>query len=165
MKEFKYPVFPRLLYRFGNLPFTILLLILLIPEVVNLDTNLFLIVPLVITLLLIYFLNRFYINLYKILPYEIRLDNNGMTCNNFIFSDKKIEIYFSDIESLNGGVFEGQVNGLMKVNSKNNISIGFYNSIRYARELETIILSKVNKSVYEEVARKISKNLKTEIKK
>ena len=165
IKEYKYPLFPRILYRLGNIPLTFLLVILLIPEVVNLDRNLFLLLPLIITLLMIYFLNRFYIILYKILPYKISIDRECMICNNFLFTDKKVEIMFKDIESLKGGVFEGQINGLMKVISKNNINIGFYNTINNARELETIILSRVNKQVYDIATTKIGLNIKSENKK
>jgi hypothetical protein len=155
MKEYTYPIFFKFLYRFANLPLTLLLVILLIPLVVNIDNNLLLLFPLIITLLMIYFLNRFYMTLYKIIPYKIYIDDERIICRNFLFSHRKEEIRFKEIESLSGGVFEGRINGIMKINSISNISIGFYHSIINAKELETFILSKVDRKIYEKVVNRV----------
>jgi hypothetical protein len=155
MKEFTYPLFFKFLYRYANIPLTVLLIILLIPIVINLDSNLLLLIPLIITLLMIYFLNKFYINLYKIVPYKISFSDDRLICKNFLFSHRFEEITFGDIESLKGGIFEGSINGLMKVNTKNNLSIGFYHSINNSKELETLILSKVNRNIYNEIVKKV----------
>ena len=155
MKEYTYPLFFKFLYRYANIPLTVLLIILLVPLVINLDNNLLLLIPLVITLLMIYFLNKFYITLYKIVPFKIYSTDDQLICKNFLFSHRLEDIAFGEIESLKGGIFEGSVNGLMRVNSKNNLSIGFYHSINKSKELETLILSKVNRNIYDEIVKKI----------
>jgi hypothetical protein len=163
MKEYKYPLFFKFLYRFGNIPLTVLLVLFLLPVVINLDKDLFLLIPMVINLLMIYFLNRFYIFLYKIVPFKINVGDDMITCTEFIFSDKKIEILFRDIESLKGGLFEGRLNGVMRINSINNLTVGFFNSIENSKELETIVLSRVNHDVYDEVIRKAGMNKEAKV--
>ena len=163
MKEYKYPLFFKFLYRFGNIPLTVLLVLFLLPVVINLDKDLFLLIPMVINLLMIYFLNRFYIFLYKIVPFKINVGDDMITCTEFIFSDKKIEISFRDIESLKGGLFEGRLNGVMRINSINNLTVGFFNSIENSKELETIVLSRVNHDVYDEVIRKAGMNKEAKV--
>jgi hypothetical protein len=155
MKEYTYPLFFKFLYRYANIPLTILLIIILIPLVINLDNNLLLLIPLIITLLMIYFLNKFYITLYKIVPYKIYAAGDRLICKNFLFSHRFEEISFGEIDSLIGGIFDGSVNGIMKVNTKNNLSIGFYHNINNSKELETLILNKVNRNIYDEIVKRI----------
>jgi hypothetical protein len=155
MKEYTYPIFFKFLYRYANLPLTLLLIILLIPLVVNLDNNILLMIPLIITLMMIYFLNRFYITLYKIIPYKIFTDEDRIICKDFLLSHRREDIFFKEIESLNGGIFEGRINGVMKINSKNNVSVGFYHSMNNANEFESFILSKVDRRIYDEIVNKV----------
>jgi hypothetical protein len=133
-----------------------LLLIYLLISVTNLSHSLIYLIPFLISAILIYFLNRHYLNLYKLLPYKIEADDDKIKCSNFLLSKKEITIYYGDIKSLKGGIFEGKVAGLMNVcDGKNNICIGFFNSIKNVKRLQTIILSKVDKSVYDEVVNKL----------
>ncbi|HLG31752.1 MAG TPA: hypothetical protein VI362_01835, partial [Ignavibacteriaceae bacterium] len=94
-----YPVFFELIYRFGNIIATLLLISYLVPVIFYIDQNKILIIPLVISLILIYFLNRHFIMLYKILPFKIEANHEKMICRNFIFSRKEIIIYYTDIQS------------------------------------------------------------------
>jgi len=156
MESFTYSFSNKLLYRYGNIPVTMLLLIYLLTSVTNLSHSLIYLVPFLISALLIYFLNRHYLNLYKLLPYKIDADDEKIKCSNFLLSKKEITIFYRDIKSLKGGIFEGKVSGLMNVcDGKNNICIGFFNSIKNVKRLQTIILSKVNRSVYDEVVNKL----------
>lgn len=88
-----------------------------------------------------------------------------MICDKFIFSDKKLELPFKDVTALKGGIFNGRKNGVMTVTSINNFTIGFYNSIRNAKELETTILKKVRTEVYDEVAARFKDKSADEVKK
>jgi hypothetical protein len=154
------------MYRFGNIPVTILLIIYLIPAVVDLDKNLLYFIPVVLLLGIIYLLNKHYLNLYKILPYKIETDNEKMLCTDFLFSKKEFIIYFRDIESLTGGIFDGRLAGLMKVCDKNNnVCVGFFNQLKNAGDLETILLSKVPLEVYNRVVEKVGLKKKKNDKK
>ena len=159
---FSYPLLFRLIFKFGNLVVTFFLIVYSIPLVVYLDQNNILIIPIVVSLFIIYFINRYYFNLYKILPYKIVADDDKITCLDFFLSKKEVIVNYEDIESLSGGIFENRISGIMKVcDGKNAICIGFYNKITNSNKLATIILSKVKKSLYDEVLEKlISKNRK-----
>lgn len=156
MQEFSYSLTYKFIYRYGNVVATILMAGYLIPLAIGIDQNLWLLIPLILILLLIYFINRKYLEMYKIVPYKISADENKMHCTNFIFSKREITIYYKDIESLTGGIFDGKWFGLMKVcDGKNQICIGFFDKLKDSQKLITLILSKVDKKIYDDVMEKI----------
>ena len=159
-QTFTYPFLFRIIFRYGNIIITPLLLLYTIPLVTFLDEKIILAFPLLVNLFLIYFLNRHYFNLYKILPYLIEADDEKITCSEFFLSKKEIVIYYNDIASLSGGTFENKISGVMKVcDGKNNLCIGFYQRLNGSGKLATIILSKVKRELYDIVLEKIkSKN-------
>lgn len=167
MQLFTYPYIYRLLYRYANIPVTIILSIYLVPSVVNLDKNLIYLIPVVLLLLMIYLLNRHYLTLYKIIPYRIEADEEKIVCKDFLFSKKEFTIYYNDIESLTGGIFDGRFTGVMKVcDKKNQVCIGFFNKLKDADRLQTILLSKVPRKVYDDVVERVGlKNKKDDKKK
>jgi len=155
---FIYPLFFRLIFRYGNFIITPLLILYTIPMLVLLDEKLILTFPLIVNLLIIYFLNRHYLNLYKILPYKIEADDEEIICSEFFLSKKEFIVKYEDIESLSGGIFENKISGLMKVyDGKNGISFGFYHRMNNSGKLATIILSKVKRELYDEVMEKLMK--------
>jgi len=155
-QTFTYPFLFRIIFRYGNIIITPLFVLYTIPLVVLLDENIILAFPLVINLFIIYFLNRHYINLYKTLPYRIESDDEKIICSEFFLSKKEVIIYYNDVESLSGGIFENKISGLMKVcDGKNNVCIGFYQRLNNSGKLATILLSKVNRDIYDNVLEKI----------
>jgi len=164
-QTFTYPFLFRIIFRYGNIIITPLLLLYTIPLLTFLDEKIILAFPLLVNLFLIYFLNRHYFNLYKILPYLIEADDEKITCSEFFLSKKEIVIYYDDVASLSGGIFENKISGLMKVcDGKNNVCIGFYQRLNNSGKLATIILSKVNRELYDIVLEKI-KSGKQKVKK
>ncbi len=156
MKVFTYPIFYKLIFRFGNIPLTFLLILYFIPSVIYVDKNLILLIPLIISSLLIFFINKLYLILYKIIPYKIVADEDKLICSEFLFSNKEVIIDFNSIDKLKGGIFEGKLRGLLRVyDGKNNVHIGYFNKIKNSKILGTILLSKVNKSVYDQVIKNI----------
>lgn len=156
MQSFTYKIFFKFLYRYGNIPATILLSVYAVSLAVNLDKGLVFIIPFVVTFVVIYFVNRHYLMLYKILPFTIGTDDEKMVCSDFIFNREPVTIFFKDIVSLEGGIFHGRLNGVMKIkDGVNNRTIGFYDKINGARKLETLILSKVDKKIYDEIVDKL----------
>lgn len=151
-QTFNYPFLFGLLYKYGNIVVTFLLVFYTAPIVFYVDQNYILLIPLVISLLLIYLVNRQYFTLYKILPYKIEADDEKLVCSNYFFSKEAITIYYEDIESLKGGMFENKMAGIMKVyDRKNSVTLGFYTKLNSSSRLVTIILSKVKKELYDEV--------------
>jgi hypothetical protein len=127
-----------------------------IPLVVFLSEKIIIAFPLSVNIIIIYFLNRHYINLYKILPYQIEADDEKITFSKFFLSKKEVVIYYNNVSSLSGGIFESKISGLMKVcDGKNNVCIGFYQRLNSSGKLATILLSKVNSDIYGNVLEKI----------
>jgi len=151
-QTFTYPFLFTLLYKYGNIVVTFLLVFYTAPIVLYVDQNYILLIPLVISLLLIYLVNRQYLTLYKIIAYKIDADNEKLICSNYFFSKEAVTIYYEDIESLKGGMFENRMSGVMKVyDGKNSVTLGFYTKLNNSSRLVTIILSKVRKELYDDV--------------
>jgi len=153
---FTYPFFFRIIFRYGNIIITPILILYSIPLIYFFDAKPILAFPIIVNLLIIYFLNRHYFNLYKTMPYKIEADDEKIVCSDFFLSKKNISIYYSDISALSGGIFDNRISGIMKVCAeKINLCIGFYYRLNNSNKLATIILSKVNRSIYDEVLEKI----------
>lgn len=155
-QTFTYPFLFRIIFRYGNIIITPLLLLYTIPLFTFLDEKIILAFPLIVNLFIIYFLNRHYFNLYKILPYLIEADNEKITCSKFFLSKKEVVIYYNNVSSLSGGIFENKLSGLMKVcDGNNNKCIGLYQRLNNSSKLATILLSKVKRNIYDNVLEKI----------
>lgn len=90
------------------------------------------------------------------MPYKIEVDDEKVVCSDFFFSKKYIVIYYRDIVSLSGGIFENKFSGLMKVcDGNNDLCMGFYQRINNSSKLATILLSKVNRPLYDKVLERI----------
>lgn len=156
MQVFTYSIFWKFVYRYLNLVLSPLLILYILPLALNLDKNLILILPFVISVYLFYYLNKSYFIFYKLVPFKIELDDEKIICSEFIFKEKKIIIQIKDIDSLSGGIFNGRYRGLMRVSDgKNKISIGFFDRMINAQKLVTLLISKVDMQVYNDVIPKI----------
>ena len=156
-QTFTYPFLFGLLYKYGNIVVTFLLVFYTAPIVLYVDQNYILLIPLIISLLLIYLVNRQYFTLYKILPYKIEADDEKIVCSNYFLSKGNVTIYYKDIESLKGGMFENKMSGIMKVyDGRNSVTLGFYTKLNNSSRLVTIILSKVKKELYDDVLDKLT---------
>lgn len=153
---FTYPFIFKFIFRFGNFLLTPIVVFYSIPLIYYLDDKTILAFPLIVNLLIIYFLNKHYLNLYKILPYKIEADDEKLTCSDFFLSPKIKTIYYDDISNLSGGIFDNKISGIMKIrDERNNFSIGFYHKLEDSQKLATIILSKVKRELYDDVLEKI----------
>jgi len=161
MQVFTYSFFYRLIFTIGNVIVTALLSLQIIPIVFYLDKNLWLLLPLAISLLIIYIINKAYFVYYKLLPFKIEADEEKMICSNFLLSNKVITIRYEDIESLSGGIFDGRSSGILKVNDgRNKFRIGFSQKINNSGRLISLILSKVPKELYNQVIEHITERRK-----
>lgn len=153
---FTYPFIFRLIFRYGNIIVTPVLLVYSVPLLTFLSEKIILAFPLLVNIFILYFLNRHYINLYKTMPYKIEVDDDKITCSDFFLSRKQIVIYYIDIVSLSGGIFDNKLSGIMKVcDEKNDVCIGFNQKLNNAGKLATILLSKVNRPLYDKVLQRI----------
>lgn len=156
MQTFTYSFFWRFIYRYANVVISLLLIFYIIPLAINIDKNLTLILPFVVSLFLLYYINKSYFIFYKLVPYKIEADDQKIVCTNFLFRSKTVTIYYNDIESLTGGIFEGKYRGLLKIcDGKNKICIGFFDRMKNSSKLVTLILSKVDKKIYDDIIIKL----------
>ncbi len=156
MQTFTYPLLWKFIYRYGNLVITPLLLLYTLSLVILIDKNLIILIPFLLSLFILYFLNKSYINFYKLVPYKIEIDNEKIICTDFLFRNKTITIFIKDVESISGGIFDGRYRGLMKVcDGKNKLCIGFFDRLNNSSKLVTFILSKVDKKIYDKVIEQI----------
>ena len=162
---FTYPFLFGIIFRYGNIIVTAILILYSIPLYYSLEEKPILAIPILVNLIIIYFLNRHYFYLYKILPYRIEVDDEKIICSKLFLSNKEIAIYYNNISSLAGGIFDNKISGLMKVcDNRNNVCIGFYHRLNNSSKLATIILSKVRRDIYDNVLEKI-KSGKSKVKK
>jgi hypothetical protein len=145
---------------------TPLLLLYALSLVTLIDKNLIVLIPFLLSLFILYFLNKSYINFYKLVPYKIEIDNEKIICTDFLFRNKTITIFLKEIESISGGIFDGRYRGLMKVcDGKNKLCIGFFDRLNNSSKLVTLILSKVDEKIYDKVIEHIqSTKIKPEVK-
>lgn len=152
MQTFTYSLIFKIIFRFGNILVTLLLLIYLIPVFYYIDQNIILFLPLIIAVIILYMVNRAYLTYYIILPYKIEVNDEKMICSDFLLSKKVVTIYFKDIAMLQGGVFSGRSSGIMKLrDSKSKLQVGFSQKMKNSEKLIAVILSKVSKDLYDEV--------------
>ena len=167
MQVFTYSVLWRFVYRYLNLVLTLMLILYILPIGLKLDKDLILLIPFIISVYILYYLNKSYFMFYKLVPFKIEADDEKIICSQFIFKQKEITILMKDIDSLSGGIFDGRYRGLMKVNDdKNKVAIGFFDRMIGSQKLVTLLLSKVDMKIYNEVIPKIKElKIKPEIKK
>ncbi|OGU59668.1 MAG: hypothetical protein A2V66_13480 [Ignavibacteria bacterium RBG_13_36_8] len=149
MKEYKYPLLARFIYRYANIPATFLLFIHLIVSISMISEKWYYILPVLINALVIYILNRFYFKVYKYFPFKIFIDNERMVCSDFTLSDKEIKVKLVDIDKITGGIFSGKLTHPYYIHERrHNITLGFFQHIKNFNGLLTIILSNIEKKLY-----------------
>ena len=166
MQVFTYSVFWKFVYRYLNVVLTPLLILYILPIGLRLDKDLILFIPFILSVYILYYLNKSYFIFYKLVPYKIEADDEKIICSQFISKQKEITILMKDIDSLSGGIFDGRYRGLMKVSDgKNKLAIGFFDRMIGSQKLVTLLLSKVDIKIYNEVIPKIKElKIKPEIK-
>lgn len=155
-QTFKYSIGYKLIFRYGNIPITFVFIMYLLPVITNFTYEFSKIAYLFVFILLIIVLNRHYFKLYKLMPYKIEMDDEKLVFTDFTTNDRAVTMKFEDIESLKGGIFDGKISGLMKIKDTNGNEVGFFHKLTNAKQLETLILSKVKKEIYDDVIEKLS---------
>ena len=156
MQTFEYPFLAKLVYRYANIPVTLILLIYFLVSLSALSESWFWVFSSIIHALLIFFINRYYWRSYKRFPYKIEINNEKMICSNFFLSSKKIEIQLIDIEELKGGIFSSSLTKpiFLKVKGMNS-EIGFHYHLKNYNNLLTIILSNISQPLYNDLLEKM----------
>lgn len=153
---YKYSFFAKLMYRYGNIPLSILLLIYLGASIIGMLTHWYFVFFAVINIAIIVWLNRYYIKTYKLFPFTISADNERLVCSDFFFTSKTVEIKFENIDKITGGIFNGYPTRPVYIhNSIQNITIGFYSSAGKFNELLLTIVKNINEGLYQQLIDKM----------
>jgi energy-coupling factor transporter transmembrane protein EcfT len=156
MQTFEYPLLAKIVYRYANIPVTIILIIYFIASIGAVSESWIWVLSVIAHALLIFFINRYYWRSYKSFPYKIEIDNEKMICSNFFMSQKKVEINLIDIETLRGGIFSNSLTKPIFMKIKNSDSeIGFHFHLKNYNKLLTTILSNINQGLYNSLLEKI----------
>ncbi len=148
METFKYSFFSKIIYRYSNIPVTLLALYVFSLSFLFLFDNLWFVLPLTLSGAVIITVNKVFFHGYRFFPFEIKVDNKKMICTDFYNSKKKIVIPFVDVDKIEGGFFSGKPTKPIYIYANNTKTIGITPHIKNQNKLLTIILSKVKKSVY-----------------
>jgi len=157
-ESFTYKPFYRFIYRYGNLLITPLLLLYMLPAIVTFRYEIGQSIYLFVILAVIFYTNKLFFRLYKILPLHIEIDGDKIICTQFFKKDKKIILHFSEMVKLEGGIFYGKSKGLMQIGGEKT-TIGFFHHLTNANIFITTLLQNVPLDVYQQVVPKISNRL------
>ena len=158
MRTFKYPFIARILYRWANIPITLLLLLYFVASLFALPHYWYFIFPVVINGGVIVMLNRYYLRTYRTFPFEIQIDNEKMICSDFLLGEKQVVINLYDIDKITGGIFSGHpLRPIVIHDGRQDITIGFYQHVKNFNQVLTVILSNVKQELYNELIQNAQK--------
>ena len=156
MKTFKYNFFAKIIYRYAIIPVNLILIIYLIFSALGISQDWKYVFPLLLNIILIYVLNKFYMKMYKTFPFEIKIDNEKMICTNFVINNRIEEIKHSEIEEIKGGIFSGRAYMPLYIGTSKT-KLGISPHITDYNKLLTKILTNIPKDLYESLLESIKK--------
>jgi len=149
---FTYNRWLKAVYRYGNIPVSMVLALYIIPFLFNPSSRTVDILFFSSVVLILFVLNSFFYKIWKIVPFSIHAIDDRIVCSDFFLSSKEVELFYNDIENLKGGTFSGKFNGIMIAEStEKDVQIGFFARIDNARLLEAIYINRSPQPVYERV--------------
>ena len=108
--------------------------------------------PLLLNLLIIIVLNRYYFRSYKLFPFRIEINTEKMICSDYFYRNKKIEINLLDIDLIEGGSLYGTPGKPILIHdSVSDTVVGISPHMKNHNKLVTILLSNVGDEVYNSV--------------
>lgn len=156
MITYKYNLFAKILYRYGNIPVTFFLLIYLVESIIQMQQHWYAIFFIIINSAIIISLNRYYVKTYRCFPFTISADNEKMLCSNFFLSKKIVGIKHSDIDSITGGIFSGfPARPVYIHDAVQNTTIGIYVQTEEFKNLLKVIIKNIPQKLYDELLGKM----------
>jgi len=156
MKTFKYGIIAKIIYRYANIPANLILLFYLLASAIGISADWKFVFPLLINIILIYVLNRFYYKIYKTFPFKIEVDNEKMICSDFVINNRIIELNHSSIKNIKGGIFSGRNYSPLYIYTE-TLSIGISPHMKDFNKFLTVVLTNIRKELYEELLESIKK--------
>lgn len=152
VNTFQYSFPLRLLYRYGNIPATVLLFLYLLPMLF--DFRGLKIVYSIILIVFLYYINKYFFYLYKAMPRCIEVRETGLQCSGYFLSREKKFIPFDEITDITGGIFDRRFTKLIAVHHPRG-KIVFFSTIRNARLLQDALLRGIRPGLYDAILERI----------
>lgn len=158
MNKFEYTPASRFQYRYAITFLTSVLLIYLVIQIMNLGRQPLSIFLAAINAAILFLANKYYYRLYSTLPFIIIAGKEKLTASNFMFGKKPVEIKYSDIDEISGGVFGYNRKGLIYLHDgAQKITISIHPSIINIDGLIKIIADNVKKEMRDEMTAKLKR--------
>jgi len=155
MKTYTYSFFAKIWYRYINIIVSIFLLLYAAVSLYLVAHKWYYGFISLLNFLIVFALNKHYIRSYKLFPFQVVRDKDGLTCTNFFLSKKNVRINYKDISEITGGIFIGWNSRPIYVYDKrNDIRIGFY-AIGNFKDLLKNILQNIDENLYNELLDKM----------
>lgn len=152
MVTFKYSRIGKIIHRYANIPLTLFLLLYMFSSFAFIFEKWYYLFPFLLNLIIVVVLNRHYFKTYKLFPFRIDINNDKMICSDYLSKTKQIEINLIDIDEIDGGIIAGTPAKPIYIHdSKNDVVVGISPHLKENGKLITIILSNVNKELYDSV--------------
>ncbi|GJQ63326.1 MAG: hypothetical protein SCALA702_23790 [Melioribacteraceae bacterium] len=155
MENYKYSFVAKLVYRFANIPVTMLLFVYFLIALLDPEKTLFNGISIAVHALLIYAINRFYYKNYKYFPYLIKIDNENMICSDYFLQRKEVTMKLSEITEITGGIFSNTPARPVYVVDVHGTRIGLSPHIKNYNKLVTRILSNIPQELYGDILQRI----------
>lgn len=151
---FTYNFVYRLVYKFGNIPATLAILFYILT--VLSPSKVIHQVYAVIVLILIVVVNRYFLYLYKTIPYRIEQKDNCLIASQFVLSKKIITIKLSDITDLKGGIFDARYGSLIRIYTGGaHAAFAFFLKMDNSRELQDYLLRNIKTELYQTIMKRL----------
>lgn len=152
MKTYTYPIFAKTIYRFANFPITFFLFLYVIITAVESFQKIYFVIPLIVNIIIIYYLNRYYFRSYKVTPFKIEIDNKKISCSDFYLSNKKVDLNWLEITEIKGGIFAGsQTSPIYLISEPQKITIKINHHLKNYNEFLTMVLQNIEQKLYDEL--------------
>jgi hypothetical protein len=107
-----------------------------------------------IILFFMYVLNRWFVFIYRTVPFRIESSEQGLQCSAYSFSRKQNVVEYASITDITGGVFDRRFNKLITIKHKDG-AVAFFTTISGSALLQNVLLQNINKPLYDEIMRRI----------
>ncbi|MBI9072407.1 MAG: hypothetical protein JEY94_12465 [Melioribacteraceae bacterium] len=161
MKTFKFSIIAKFLYRYSFIPIASIMLFYIVVSASGIHLDVMNVLPMLINILFLYVIIRFYVKSYAQFPFEIEVTEEKLICKNFKYGKDGFEIKFADIKNIEGGVFENKPTKALVIYAEGKEqSISISPHMKNYNRLLTLILSRINKNMYDDLILKVRENQK-----
>ena len=159
MKTYKYALLPKLMYRYATVPISLILLSYFFISISQITSDWYYIIVAIVNVVILFYINKFYLNVYKLLPFVVTLDKEGITASNFMFGKNVIVLKYEDIDRITGGVFGYNPKGLIYIHeSKNGNMISIHPAMEDANNFFKFVLDNIHSGLRDELVAKLKRN-------